>query len=63
MSVDTIGKGKNLSRYTKLEPADGVTILVTPQLTRRAQRIDVVTRKKLVGAKLIALVHLDACEI
>ncbi len=63
MSVDTIGKGKNTDRYTKLEPADGVTILVTPQLTRRAQRIDVVTRKKLVGAKLIALVHLDNCAL
>lgn len=59
MSVDTYLKGKNTAVYTTFEPEDGVKILVMPKLARQAVRIDVVTRKKLIGAKLVARVQLD----
>ncbi|MEM8925275.1 MAG: hypothetical protein AAGD35_17360 [Actinomycetota bacterium] len=57
MSVDTYLKGKNTSRYTKVEPDDGVTVLVAPSLKTYAHRIELFTRKKLVGAKLVAVAH------
>ncbi|MEL7210726.1 MAG: hypothetical protein AAGK32_21230 [Actinomycetota bacterium] len=57
MSVDTYLKGKNTSKYRSFEPEDGVTILVAPPLLRFAHRIDLVTRKKLIGAKLVAVAH------
>ena len=57
MSVDTYLKGKNTSAYHKLQPVDGVTIMVAPKLTTYAHRVELVTRKKLVGSKLVAVAH------
>ncbi len=56
MSVDTYLNGKNISRYRKLEQ-DEITIMIDPKLMRYAHRIDIVTRKKLIGSKLVALAH------
>ena len=57
MSVDTYLKGKNTGAYRKLQPADGVTIMVAPKLMSYAHRIELVTRKRLVGARLVAVAH------
>ena len=56
MSVDTYLNGKNVSRYRKLTQ-DEITIMVDPKLMRYAHRIEIVTRKKLIGSKLVALAH------
>ncbi len=56
MSVDTYLKGKNTSRYRKYNQ-DDVLILVAPQLMRYAHKVDLVVRKRLVGAKLVAIAH------
>lgn len=56
MSVDTYLKGKNTSGYRKVHH-DDVTVLVAKQLTVHASRIELVTRKRLIGQKLVALAH------
>lgn len=56
MSVDTYLKGKNISRYRRHEE-DDVTVLIAPTLVGYASKIELVTRKKLIGAKLVAIAH------
>jgi len=56
VSVDTYLKGKNTSRYRRFHQ-DDVTIMIEPRLLRYAQRLDIVTRKKLIGSKLVAVAH------
>ncbi len=56
MSVDTYMQGKNTSGYRR-EHVEDVTIYIAPQLLRHASRIQLVTKKRLVGAKLVALAH------
>ncbi len=56
MSVDTYLKGKNTSRYVR-HAEDDVTVLIAPTLVRYASKIELVTRKKLIGAKLVAIAH------
>jgi uncharacterized phosphosugar-binding protein len=56
VSVDTYLKGKHTSRYRKFQQ-DDVVILVAPQLLRYAHKVELVTRKKLIGAKLVAVAH------
>lgn len=57
MSVDTYLQGKNLKPYKAIHDDDDVRVLVAPKLLTYANRIDLVTRKKLVGAKLVAIAH------
>jgi hypothetical protein len=56
VSVDTYLKGKNTSTYRKFNQ-DDVLILVAPQLIRYANKVDLVTQKRLIGAKLVAVAH------
>ena len=56
MSVDTYLKGKNTARYRKFEH-DDVLIMIAPKLMRYAFKVDIVTRKKLIGSKLVAVAH------
>lgn len=56
MSVDTYLKGKDTSSYRKVYHED-ITILVAKQLVQYASRIELVTKKKLMGTKLTALAH------
>ena len=57
MSVDTYLKGKNLSKYRELHQDDQIKIMIAPTLVRYAHRIELVTRKKLIGSKLVAVAH------
>lgn len=57
MSVDTYLKGKNLSRYRELHRDDDVKVVMAPTLVGYAHKIELVTRKKLIGAKLVAVAH------
>ena len=56
MSVDTYLEGKNTARYQRFEQ-DDVLIMIAPKLVRYAHRVDIVTRKRLIGAKLVAVAH------
>lgn len=56
MSVDTYLKGKNTSSYRKIHHED-VTILVAKPLLQYASRIELITRKKLLGTRLTAVAH------
>ncbi len=56
MSVDTYLKGKDTSTYRRIHHED-VTILVAEPLTRYASRVELITRKKLLGRKLTAVAH------
>ncbi len=56
MSVDTYLKGKNTTSYRKISQ-DEVTIMVAPKLLNYAHRIELITRKKLLGSKLVAVAH------
>lgn len=56
MSVDTYLKGKDTSSYRKIQHED-ITILVANKLVRYASRIDLVTKKKLIGKQLTAMAH------
>ncbi|MEM7337795.1 MAG: hypothetical protein AAF467_04045 [Actinomycetota bacterium] len=65
MSVDTYLQGKNLKPYKAIHDDEDMKVLVAPKLLNYARRIELVTRKKLVGAKLIAIAHhksSDACS-
>ncbi len=56
VSVDTYLQGKNTGRYRRFEQ-DGVVVLVAPKLQGYADRVEIVTRKKLIGSKLVAIAH------
>ena len=56
MSVDTYLKGKNTASYRKFNQ-DDVVIMVAPKLLQYAHKVELVTRKKLIGAKLVAVAH------
>lgn len=56
MSVDTYLKGKDISSYSKISHED-ITILVAKPLMQRANLIELVTKKKLLGQKLTARAH------
>jgi hypothetical protein len=56
VSVDTYLKGKNTSTYRKIHHED-ITILVAKQLVQYASKIELVTKKKLLGTKLTAVAH------
>jgi len=56
VSVDTYLKGKNTSSYRRFSQ-DDVVIMVAPKLLQYAHRVELVTRKKLIGAKLVAVAH------
>ena len=56
MSVDTYLKGKDTSSYRRIHH-DDITILVAKQLVQYASRIELITRKKLLGTKLLAVAH------
>jgi hypothetical protein len=56
VSVDTYLKGKNTSSYRRIHHED-VVILVAKPLLQYASRIELVTRKRLLGQKLVALAH------
>jgi hypothetical protein len=57
VSVDTYLKGKDTSSYRRIHH-DDIVILVAKRLTQHASRIELVTRKKLLGsAKLVAIAH------
>lgn len=56
MSVDTYLEGKKTSGYRR-EHIDDVTVLIAPKLLRHASKLQLVTKKRFVGAKLVALAH------
>ncbi len=56
MSVDTYLEGKKTSGYRR-EHVDDVTVLIAPKLLRHASKVQLVTKKRFVGAKLVALAH------
>ncbi len=56
MSVDTYLQGKKTGSYRRVHH-DDVTVLLSPTLLRHANKIELVTRKKMIGRKLVALAH------
>lgn len=58
MSVDTYLKGKKTEGYQRIHE-DDILILVAPTLARFAKELHLVTKKKMVGKKLLAVVHHD----
>ncbi len=65
MSVDTYLKGKKTAGYRRIEQ-DDVMVLLAPSLMKYADRVELVTRKKLLfGQKLIAIAYQDgaSCQI
>lgn len=56
MSVDTYLKGKNTSNYKRIN-YEGLTIMVAQVLAQNSSKVELVTKKKLVGSKLVALAH------
>lgn len=56
MSVDTYLDGKNTSGYRR-EHVEDVTVLLAPKLLRHASKVQLVTKKRFVGSKLVALAH------
>lgn len=56
MSVDTYLQGKDISSYRKIAHED-ITILVAKPLMQYASRVELITKKKLFGAKLTAVAH------
>ncbi len=56
MSVDTYLKGKDTSSYRRIHHED-ITILVAKPLLQYASRIELVTRRKMLGTKLAAVAH------
>lgn len=57
MSVDTYLKGKNMSRYRELHHDEDVKVMVALTLVGFAHKIELMTRKKLIGSKLVAVAH------
>jgi hypothetical protein len=56
VSVDTYLKGKDTSGYRRIHHED-ITILIAKPLLQYASRVELVTRKKLLGTKLTAIAH------
>ncbi len=56
MSVDTYLKGKNTNGYRRVHH-DDVLVLLSPSLLKFANKVELVTKKKIVGRKLVALAH------
>ncbi len=56
MSVDTHLQGKKTAGYRR-EHVEDVTVLIAPKLLRHASRLQLVTKKRFVGSKLVALAH------
>lgn len=56
MSVDTYLQGKKTSSYRRVHH-DDVVVLLSPELLRHANKIELVTRKRFIGTKLVALAH------
>ena len=56
MSVDTYLEGKKTSGYRR-EHVDDVTVLLAPKLIRHASKVELVTKKRFVGSKLVAIAH------
>ena len=61
MSVDTYLKGKKTNGYKRIHEED-LLILIAPSLTRFANELHLVTKKKIVGKKLLAVVHHDPAK-
>jgi len=64
VSVDTYLKGKDTSSYRRVRHED-ITILVAKPLLQYASKIELITRKKLLGQKLTAVAyhqHTAACR-
>ena len=61
MSVDTYLKGKKTNGYKRIHEED-LLILIAPTLTRFANELHLVTKKKIVGKKLLAVVHHDPAK-
>ena len=57
MSVDTYLKGKNTSRYRRVHDDGEITVIIAPTLVNYAHKVELVTRKKLIGTKLVAVAH------
>lgn len=63
VAVDTYLKGKNTSKYRKVKQ-DDLMVLVAPTIVRQAQELHLVTKKSLIGQKLMAVIyHPGNCEI
>ena len=56
MSVDTHLEGKKTAGYRR-EHVEDVTVLIAPKLLRHASKLQLVTKKRFVGSKLVALAH------
>ncbi|MGH1490379.1 MAG: hypothetical protein ACRBK7_13490 [Acidimicrobiales bacterium] len=56
MSVDTYLKGKDTSSYRRVHHED-ITLLIAKPLLQYASRIELVTRRKVLGTKLTAIAH------
>lgn len=62
MSVDTYLQGKKTGDYKRIHE-DDLLVLVAPTLTRFANEVHLVTKKKMViGRKLLAVVHHDPAK-
>lgn len=59
MSVDTYLKGKNTSSY-QLVTKEDVTVMLAPMIVKQANVVQLVTKKKLIGHKLVAMIYHDA---
>jgi hypothetical protein len=65
VSVDTYLKGKKTDGYKRIHE-DDLLVLIAPSLTRFANELHLVTKKKMIGKKLLAVVHHDpskSCQI
>lgn len=56
MSVDTYLEGKKTSGYRR-EHVEDVVVLLAPKLLRNASRVQLITKKRIIGSKLVALAH------
>jgi hypothetical protein len=56
VSVDTHLQGKKTAGYRR-EHVEDVTVLIAPKLLRHASKLQLVTKKRFVGSKLVAVAH------
>jgi len=56
VSVDTHLEGKKTAGYRR-EHVEDVTVLIAPKLLRHASKLQLVTKKRFVGSRLVALAH------
>jgi len=57
VSVDTYLKGKNTKKYRRIHEDDDIKVIIAPTLVNYAHKIELLTRKKLIGTKLVAVAH------